>query len=128
MQLGTSLKENDLCKSVGSVLSTLLNLSSRRTYGQNIGEDIREGYEPTEGSGIDQEDGAADPFSVGGDDDDDADDDHAVAGPDDSEESQQWKQSQEPAVLLPPKYGVNGEAFENVWDAGDSSRPAQENP
>lgn len=92
------------------------NACIRRTYGGNIGEDIREGYEPTEDAVIDQEDGAADAFSVGDD------------SPDDSEESRQWKQNTEPAVLLQPKYGIDGEAFENVWEAGEPSHPPKENP
>lgn len=101
------------------LLST--NLYLRRTYGQDIGEDIREGYDPTEEAVIDQEDGAADPFSVG-------DDDDAAPSPDDSEESQQWKQATEPAVLLKPKYGLEGEAFENVWGASEPSQSPKENP
>ncbi|KUJ06272.1 DUF300-domain-containing protein [Mollisia scopiformis] len=96
-----------------------------RTYGGDIGEDIREGYEPLEDAVIEQEDGAADPFSVGDDDDDDDDD---GASPNGSEESKQWSQAKESSVLLQPKYGIDGEAFENVWGAAEPSQPAQENP
>lgn len=109
-----------MCKLTMSSFNSPLTCTSRRTYGRDIGEDIREGYSPTEEAVIDQEDGAADPFSVGDDDD--------APSPDDSEESRQWKEAREPAVLLKPKYGVDGEAFENVWDAGDSSEPPKENP
>ncbi|KAF8849994.1 DUF300-domain-containing protein [Acephala macrosclerotiorum] len=91
-----------------------------RTYGKRIGEDIREGYSPTEEAVIDQEEGAADRFSVGDDDD--------APSPDDSEESRQWQEAREPAVLLKPKYGIDGEAFENVWGASGSSEPPKENP
>lgn len=84
---------------------------------------MREGYEPNDEVAI-----ADDPmeeennqFRVGDDEDDNSKD---------SEESKQWKQSEpdEPAVLLKPKYGLDGEAFENVWGSADSSSPAPENP
>lgn len=87
---------------------------NRRTYGRDAGEDIREGYEPGEDA-VDDEN--ADPFSVGDED----------ASPYDSEESKQWKQAAEATILLQPKYGVDGEAFENVWEGGPSQSP-KENP
>jgi len=84
-----------------------------RTYGKNQGEDIREGYEPTDDAAvIDPKDGATDEFVVGEDEDE-------------SEESRQWRQAQEPGAQLKPKYG---EAFEeNVWSGGEPSE-AKENP
>jgi hypothetical protein len=57
-------------------------------------------------------------FKIG----DDGDDDKG------SEESRHWNEAREPAVLLKPKYGLDGEAFENVWGSGDSSHPPPENP
>jgi hypothetical protein len=78
-----------------------------RTYGEQTGEDIREGFDP------------ADEFTVGEDDEE----------PEESEESRQWKQSKEPELRLKPKYGLDGEeAFENVWTGGEPSQPPQENP
>ncbi|KAG0649525.1 Transmembrane [Hyphodiscus hymeniophilus] len=89
-----------------------------RTYGKDIGEDIREGFEPPEDIAV--EDGESGQFTVGEDED----------GPsrDDSEESRQWQQSRETEVLTKPKYGVDEEAFENVWSGGEHSEPPKENP
>ncbi|KAN0104419.1 DUF300 domain containing protein [Hyaloscypha variabilis] len=77
-----------------------------RTYGQDTGEDIREGYEPAV-------DGAAD--------------DEFVIGEDD-ESQEAWKQAKEPEILLKPKYGLEGEAFDNVWSGGEPSEAPKENP
>jgi hypothetical protein len=91
---------------------------SRRTYGQETGEDIREGFEPSNDTAVadpkNVEDGR---FQIGEDGEDSKG----------SEESMHWKQASEPAVLLKPKYGLEGEAFENVW-GGTSSDPPPENP
>lgn len=91
-----------------------------RTYGQDIGEDIREGYEPTEDDVVTgrKNDAEEDEFMVGEDDE----------SPEDSEESKQWKETQEPEVKLKPKYGLEGEDFENVWGGGEPSEPPKENP
>lgn len=94
-----------------------------RTYGKNIGEDIRRGFEPTdEVAVIDPKDGREknkENFKIGEDEDDDDRDSGA---------SRHWKQANEQAVLLKPKYGLEGEAFENVWGSEDSSQLAPENP
>lgn len=65
--------------------------------------------------------------------DDEEDDPFTVgdgANSEEGEESRQWKKAKkaEPAVLLKPKYGVEGEAFENVWGGGESSSSPKENP
>jgi hypothetical protein len=93
----------------------------RRTYGKDTGEDIREGYEPPDDiAAEDLKGGESEQFTVGEDED----------GPSrhDSEESRQWQQARAPEVLLKPKYGVDGEAFENVWNSGEPSEPPKENP
>jgi hypothetical protein len=58
------------------------------------------------------------PFAVG----DGADSDE------EGEESRHWKQAKEPEVLLKPKYGLEGEEFENVWGGGEPSNSPKENP
>lgn len=88
-----------------------------RTYGKDTGEDIREGYEPAV---VDPKDSEGDEFAVAGDDDEQS--------LDDSEESRQWKQATEPEVVLKPKYGLEGEEFENVWSGGEPSEAPRENP
>ena len=95
---------------------------SSRTYGGNEGEDIREGFEPNDSSAVvdpnDGNDGTNEAgFAVG--DDEDAGDSPGA------EESREWKKASEPEVLLKPKYGVEGEEFENVWG---SDGPLRENP
>ncbi|KAF4631397.1 hypothetical protein G7Y89_g6734 [Cudoniella acicularis] len=91
-----------------------------RTYGSDTGEDIREGHEPAGGSALNNpnEDQETNPFAVGDGEDDE----------ENSEESRHWKQASEPEVLPKPKYGLEGEAFENVWGGGDPSGSASENP
>ncbi|KAI9054717.1 hypothetical protein LZ554_001868 [Drepanopeziza brunnea f. sp. 'monogermtubi'] len=92
-----------------------------RTYGEDTGEDIREGYEPNKdvavaGPKTDQQD----EFAVG---------DDEPTPQDESEESMHWKELHEPALLLKPKYGLDGEeAFANVWGGGEPSEPPRENP
>ncbi|TVY35226.1 Transmembrane protein-like protein [Lachnellula subtilissima] len=88
-----------------------------RTYGKDTGEDIREGFDPVEAIAVvDEEEDST--FAVGED-----------ANSEESEESRQWKQAKEPEVLLKPKYGIEGEEFENVWGGGgEHSGPPKENP
>lgn len=91
-----------------------------RTYGEDIGEDIREGYEPPDEVAVeDPKDGESGQFAIGDDED----------GPSrhDSEESRQWQQAKEPEVLLKPKYGLEGEE-ENPWSGGEPSESPKENP
>lgn len=97
-----------------------------RTYGGDAGEDIREGYEPNDSSAVvapkdESDDPGQAEFAVGED-----DDDEASPG---AEESREWQKANEPEVLLKPKYGVEGEVFENVWGGKDGpSEPPRENP
>ncbi|CAD6447056.1 293d8bda-7e1b-474d-966f-bb659da967ee [Sclerotinia trifoliorum] len=92
-----------------------------RTYGDGTGEDIREGFEPTDDvEAVDPKPGL-DEFAV------DGNEDHNSTR-DDSEESRHWNEAREASVLLKPKYGVDGEAFENVWGSGEPSTPPRENP
>jgi hypothetical protein len=94
------------------------NHVDRRTYGKGTGEDIREGYEPTDDVA------AVDPKEDEGvEEGQDVEERHSA---DDSEESRQWNEAREPAVVLQPKYGLDGEAFENVW--GEASTQAREHP
>jgi hypothetical protein len=44
-----------------------------------------------------------------------------------AEEARVWMESV-PEVLLKPKYGVEGEDFENVWGGDGPSEPPKENP
>jgi hypothetical protein len=92
-----------------------------RTYGRNEGEDIREGFEPNDSSAIvDPKEGEDErQFGVG-------QDDHGIESPG-AEEARAWKES-EPDVLLKPKYGVEGEDFENVWGGDGPSETPKENP
>lgn len=85
-----------------------------RTYGEDTGEDIREGYEPTDDVGVDE----TGQFAVG----DNDEEDNA-----ESEETLRWKQNQGPEILLMPKYGLDGEAFENVWKGGEPVGSPKEN-
>lgn len=87
-----------------------------RTYGKDTGEDIREGYEPT---------GAEEEVVVG--------DQRARAGDgaedEDTEEARAWKKAGEMEIKLQPKYGLDGEDFENVWGQGEGpSESPHENP
>lgn len=98
-----------------------------RTYpGENQGEDIREGFEPTDDAQVvaPKSGDGADDFVVG----DDEDDDNENTGFDEhnSEESRHWKEAQESKILLKPKYGTLAE--ENVWAGGEPSQPPRENP
>jgi hypothetical protein len=110
-----------LCKCRPPIVVRQTNYPSR-TYGGNEGEDIREGFEPADSSAVvdpkeGQEEGS---FAVG-------EDDHDGESPG-TEESREWKKTHEPEVLLKPKYGVEGEEFENVWGGEGPSEPPKENP
>ena len=97
------------------------NAADSRTYGKDIGEDIREGYEPPDEVAIDDStDAQGEQFTVGEDED--------GPSPHDSEESRQWQQATEPEVFFKPKYGLEGEEFENVWGGGEHSESPKENP
>lgn len=92
-----------------------------RTHGQNEGEDIREGFEPNDSPAVvDPKEGEGGRHSVVGEDGHDG----QTPG---AEETQAWKES-EPEILLKPKYGVEGEDFENVWGVDGPSEPPKENP
>ncbi|CAG8971297.1 hypothetical protein HYALB_00001464 [Hymenoscyphus albidus] len=88
-----------------------------RTYGKATGEDVREGFEPDDNIPDHEHNEENDPFSVG----DGLDSSH-------SDEARHWQEAKEPEVKLKPKYGIEGEAFENVWGGGESSKPPQGNP
>lgn len=107
----------------GDTLNCGLSVIYSRTYGNDIGEDIREGYEPPdEVAGDDSRDATGGQFTVG------TDEDEHGSSPHESEESRQWQQAAEPEVVLKPKYGLEGEEFENVWGGRESSTPPRENP
>lgn len=93
------------------------HILNRRTYGKDTGEDIREGFEPDDNAADHEHDEENNPFSVG----DGADSQH-------SDEARQWQDAKDAEVKLKPKYGIEGEAFENVWGGGESSEPPRENP
>jgi hypothetical protein len=114
---GMRLSLNDLCKDPWSPTAEDMLMVYSRTYGQETGEDIREGYDPTDESSVDPKDGEQDEFTIGEDEE-----------PQDSEESRHWKEAKDvkESVTLKPKYGVDGEAFENVW--GEPSQLPKENP
>ncbi|QSZ34037.1 hypothetical protein DSL72_005617 [Monilinia vaccinii-corymbosi] len=93
-----------------------------RTYGDGTGEDIREGFEPTDDAeAVDPKPGLDDEFAIDGD-------KYHDRSRDDSEESHHWNEARQTNVFLKPKYGVDGEAFENVWGSGGPSTPPRENP
>ena len=123
MQAGTSLSPSASCKHIRELLNHIIMIHyltfwDRRTYGQNTGEDIREGYEPEGGAAVmTPGNDENEPFAMGDDEDQG-----------ESEESRHWKQATEPEVLLKPKYGVEGETYENVWSEGQPSAPPRENP
>lgn len=88
-----------------------------KTYGEHEGEDIREGFEPTDSADV------VDPK---------VDDHHDFVIEDDespgAEESRQWQEVPSPAVRIPPKYGIEGEDLENVWGGASPKEPPKENP
>ena len=117
MQVGMQLNRSVLCEYSPKQSRLGADVIPSRTYGEDTGEDIREGYEPTEdAAALD----GADEFAIGEDD--------GTPGEEESEESRQWKKTVELAVQLKPKYGLEGEAFENVWDGGEPSESPKENP
>jgi hypothetical protein len=123
VQLGMRKNPSDMCKHGlhPQQISRPGLTKSRRTYGDGVGEDIREGYQPTDDVGVavvDGEDGEGNEFAVG-------DEEPSPQ----YETSQPWAEEVQPSVLLKPKYGVEGEAFDNVWGRGEStSETAKENP
>lgn len=96
-----------------------------RTYG-NEGEEVREGFEPEDGSNF------IDPKE--GDDENPTPNDKFAVGEDDSEspgahESREWQEGREEITpILSPKYGLPGEDLENVWSNESPSGPEKENP
>ncbi|KFY59597.1 hypothetical protein V496_05632 [Pseudogymnoascus sp. VKM F-4515 (FW-2607)] len=96
-----------------------------RTYG-NEGEEVREGFEPEDGSPV------IDPKD--GDEENSNPNDRFTIGDDDSEspgahESREWQENREEVTpILSPKYGLPGEDLENVWSGESPSGPAKENP
>lgn len=109
---GILASQSDLCQYNYIRCVDNTNISHSRTYGDDTGEDIREGYEPTEDATVVE----GDKFAVGEDEEQE------------SEESHHWKQAKDSEVLLIPKYGLDGEDFENVWEGGEPSEPPRENP
>jgi hypothetical protein len=53
---------------------------------------------------------------------------HAETESPGAEETKQWKEARDSEALLKPKYGVEGGAFENVWNSSGPSEPPRENP
>jgi hypothetical protein len=106
-----------------------------RTYGEDVGEDIRSGFDPrdrlapeesgsastTKSTSQEETTQKADQFPVG-------EDDEPSPPAEDSEESRHWKEEREHEVVLKPKYGLEGEAFDNVWGGGQPKEPPKENP
>lgn len=92
-----------------------------RTYGENTYEDIYEDFEPSDDnnsknkSPINQE-----ILSTSANIQNDK-----FYG---SEESRKWGEEIPPSFKLKPKYGIIGEAFENVWSGFEPSKPPKENP
>jgi hypothetical protein len=111
------------------------NQNYRRTYGPKEGEEIREGFEPTDSPPIidpkvednasssktpqrDESPGKS-PFALG-------EDETPSPG---AEESEIWKKDEDHSPpLLKPKYGFPGEDMENVWSQGEPKGEARENP
>jgi hypothetical protein len=99
----------------------------RRTYpGEDQGEDIREGYEPTDSPAAVAPKGSEEipEFAIG---DDEEDKENDNSSPYDSEESKQWREASQSEPLLKPKYGTSDEV-ENVWASAEPAEPARENP
>ncbi len=95
------------------------DIINSRTYGEDTGEDVREGFEPPDNVAAANSNGEDELSAVA-----DGRGDHSGA---DSEESRQWQQTT-PVVLLKPKYGLDGEAFENVWGGEEPEQSPRENP
>lgn len=86
----------------------MLMFWNSKTYGDQAGQDIREGFSPADNS--DAQDG---------------DEQTRIASEDVSHESRMWGESEEADFKLAPKYGLPGEDLENVWDNAQSPK---ENP
>jgi hypothetical protein len=88
-----------------------------RTYGRDEGEDIGERFKPNDSA-------PADPKEEG---ESSVREDEEIESPG-AEETRQWKQAREAEALPKPKHGVEGEAFENVWDGSEPLERSRENP
>jgi hypothetical protein len=120
VQGGTRLSRGGLCRCSHPIAKSRSNIKGSRTYG-NEGEDIREGFEPNGSSAVvDPKEQDDQGFAID-------EDDHDGESPG-AEESRAWKKEVEPEVSLKPKYGVEGEEFENVWGGDGPSEPPKENP
>ncbi len=108
-----------ICVSITQSHGIPADTINSRTYGEDTGEDIREGFEPPDNVAAADPNGEDEPFIVRDD-----QEEHSGA---DSEESRQWQQAI-PTVLLKPKYGLDGEAFENVWGGEEPAQSPRENP
>ncbi len=100
----------------------------RRTYGGKEGEEIREGFEPTDSPPV------IDPKEGEDENDHTNNSDKFVLDEEDTtspgaEERNEWGENRF-SPKLKPKYGVSGEeGFENVWEeAAESHTKAKENP
>lgn len=130
VQAGTKLSPNVTCKYPSLLTHEIVYSFHRRTYpDENQGEDIREGYEPTDSDAvIDPKSSAEVPeFAVGEEEEDDEDEGN-TSSPDDSEESKHWREAREPEHLLVPKYGTSDEVLGNVWAGDEPAEPPRENP
>lgn len=84
----------------------MYSLRDSKTYGENEGEDVREGYEPTDDpSVVNPKPPQDEEFAIGEDDD--------VESPG-AEESRHWAEVNASNLSLPAKYGVEGEDLSNV--------------
>ena len=119
-QAGMRLSQGGLCRCFDDIVKSRSDIRCSRAYG-NEGEDIREGFEPNDSSAIvDPKEGEDNrEFAIG-------EDDHDGESPG-ADELRAWKKD-ESEVLLKPKYGVDGEEFENVWGGDGTSEPPRENP
>lgn len=117
---GTRLSHGGLCRCSHPIAKSQSNIKGSRTYG-NEGEDIREGFEPNDSSAVvDPKEEDDQEFAIG-------ENDQEGESPG-AEESRAWKQEDKPEVTLKPKYGVEGEEFDNVWGGDGPSEPPRENP
>ncbi|POS86921.1 hypothetical protein EPUL_001422 [Erysiphe pulchra] len=92
-----------------------------RTYGKDTEEDISEGLESSSENNLTKK------FQIN---QDTISQSHSNQNNDIdcSEESQKWGEEIPPLFQLKPKYGITGEAFENVWTGFEPSELPKENP
>lgn len=94
-----------------------------RTYpGEGQGEDIRQGFEPADDSGVIAPKSGNEGNEPAAENDND---DNNRRSDDDSEETRHWKEARHSAFLLKPKYGTSLEV--NVWAGDEPSEPPREN-